>query len=61
MSWAMFLANPLIAIPITEIVKSTIGTETRMKSSGAEPLERHNFIHRLIENALERWSGCRPH
>jgi hypothetical protein len=57
----MFLANPLIAMPITERVKSTIGTETRMKSNGAEPLERHNFIHRLIENALESWRGCSPH
>jgi hypothetical protein len=48
----MFFAKPFIDIPMTESVKKTIGIETRMKSNGAEPLERHNFIHGLVEDAF---------
>jgi hypothetical protein len=48
----MFFAKPFMEIPITDSVSSTIGIDTRMKSTGAEPLERHNFIHGLVEDAL---------
>jgi hypothetical protein len=43
-----------------ETVNNNKGTLTKMKSTGAEPLERNDFAHRLFKYPLESRASHRP-
>jgi hypothetical protein len=60
-SWAMLVAYPFTATPKMLRVRSNKGVLTSMKSTGAEPLERRNFSHCLLENTFQRRASYSPH